>query len=152
MDVGECSTTPLDRRKFLLFKTPSICPGRHFAKDNAFLTIATVLHVFDILPAIDQNGNEMDPTPKMTGTGGLWSVNGPQTLAFRILTQLSNDDQLSGQAKLYAQATITSIGSAHQSYGHSCMIMDLLSIFTQSAGIFGHKHTRIDPKGVIYVG
>ena len=81
----------IDANSYCL-QTPSICPGRHFAKDNAFLTIATVLHVFDILPAIDQNGNEMDPTPKMTGTGGLWLVDGSQTLAFRILIQMPKND------------------------------------------------------------
>ncbi|KAI0698606.1 CyP450 monooxygenase [Cytidiella melzeri] len=43
-----------------------VCPGRHFAKDNAFLTIASVLHVFDVLPSLDENGKELDPTPQMT--------------------------------------------------------------------------------------
>ncbi|KAI0092441.1 cytochrome P450 [Irpex rosettiformis] len=43
-----------------------ICPGRHFSQDNAFLTIATVLHVFDIVPSLDENGNKLDPTPQMT--------------------------------------------------------------------------------------
>ncbi|KAI0698605.1 CyP450 monooxygenase [Cytidiella melzeri] len=43
-----------------------VCPGRHFAKDNAFLTIASVLHVFDVLPSLDENGKERDPTPQMT--------------------------------------------------------------------------------------
>lgn len=31
-----------------------ICPGRHMAKDTAFITIASVLSVFDIKPAIDE--------------------------------------------------------------------------------------------------
>ncbi|KAI0092432.1 CyP450 monooxygenase [Irpex rosettiformis] len=43
-----------------------ICPGRHLAKDNAFLTMASALHVFDILPAVDENGKQLDPTVQMT--------------------------------------------------------------------------------------
>ncbi|KAH9888090.1 CyP450 monooxygenase [Cubamyces lactineus] len=33
-----------------------VCPGRHFAEDALFISIASVLHVFDILPAIDEYG------------------------------------------------------------------------------------------------
>ncbi|KAI0092433.1 CyP450 monooxygenase [Irpex rosettiformis] len=43
-----------------------ICPGRHLAKDNAFLTMASVLHVFDIIPAVDEHGKQLDPTVQMT--------------------------------------------------------------------------------------
>ena len=48
-----------------------ICPGRHLAKDMAFLLMASVLHVFDILPLLDENGDELDPTPHMTCVGVL---------------------------------------------------------------------------------
>jgi hypothetical protein len=51
----------------------SVCPGRHLASDNAFLTVASVLHVFDVLPSLNENGVEHDPTPEMT-TGLLSSV------------------------------------------------------------------------------
>ena len=44
----------------------SNCPGRHLAKDNAFLTIASALHVFDVLPAWDETGKELDITVQMT--------------------------------------------------------------------------------------
>ncbi|KAJ3012059.1 hypothetical protein NUW54_g1983 [Trametes sanguinea] len=33
-----------------------VCPGRHFADSSLFLTIACVLHVFDIGPPLDENG------------------------------------------------------------------------------------------------
>nr|BED43012.1 cytochrome P450 monooxygenase [Trametes versicolor] len=33
-----------------------ICPGRHFADDLLYITIATVLHVFDIGPPLDEGG------------------------------------------------------------------------------------------------
>ena len=34
------------------------CPGRHFADDLVWLSIATVLAVFDIVPAIDSKSGE----------------------------------------------------------------------------------------------
>ncbi|KAI0796313.1 CyP450 monooxygenase [Irpex lacteus] len=43
-----------------------VCPGRHLAKDNAFMTIASVLHVFDVVPALDETGKQTDPTVGMT--------------------------------------------------------------------------------------
>lgn len=33
-----------------------ICPGRHFADDALYITIASVLHVFDIGPPRDEGG------------------------------------------------------------------------------------------------
>lgn len=44
----------------------SVCPGRYLAKDNAFMTFASVLHVFDVVPALDSNGKQLDPTIQMT--------------------------------------------------------------------------------------
>ncbi|KAI0770762.1 putative CyP450 monooxygenase [Irpex lacteus] len=43
-----------------------ICPGRHLAKDNAFFMIASVLHVFDVVPALDEHGKQLDPSVQMT--------------------------------------------------------------------------------------
>lgn len=43
-----------------------VCPGRHLAKDNAFMIIASVLHVFDIVPAKDENGKQLDTAVQMT--------------------------------------------------------------------------------------
>ena len=34
-----------------------ICPGRHFAESTLLLNIASVLHVFDISPPLDDNGS-----------------------------------------------------------------------------------------------
>lgn len=33
-----------------------ICPGRYFALDSLFITVASVLHVFDISPPLDADG------------------------------------------------------------------------------------------------
>lgn len=47
-----------------------ICPGRHFAEMGLFLTIASVLHVFDISPPLDKDGRPVQLQPKMS-YGGL---------------------------------------------------------------------------------
>lgn len=47
----------------------SICPGQYFAKDHAFITIATVLHVLDIVPALDKKGNPVDLRPQPSSGG-----------------------------------------------------------------------------------
>ena len=36
-----------------------ICPGRHFAQASFFIYCASVLHVFDIMPPKDRDGNPM---------------------------------------------------------------------------------------------
>ena len=64
-DVGECSVNFIVH-DWHLHTNDSICPGRHLAKDTAFLTMAVILHVFDVLPAVDEYGKELDPTPQMT--------------------------------------------------------------------------------------
>lgn len=59
-------TSPLLNIVYLPLSASRICPGRYFAKDNVFLTIASVLHVFDIVPAVDENGKEVDRRPNAT--------------------------------------------------------------------------------------
>lgn len=43
-----------------------ICPGRFFANNSLFSIIAHVLSVYDIRPALDENGNEVTITPDMS--------------------------------------------------------------------------------------
>ena len=43
----------------------SICPGRHFAMDALFLSIASILHVFDIQPPIGPDGHPQRVEPKI---------------------------------------------------------------------------------------
>ena len=43
-------------RTLVLFRI-RICPGRHFAAASLFIYCASVLHVFDIMPPKDKNGN-----------------------------------------------------------------------------------------------
>ncbi|KAF8588182.1 cytochrome P450 [Ramaria rubella] len=46
-----------------------ICPGRYFANNTIFIMAASILHVFQISKAIDENGNEV-PAKEEYSTGG----------------------------------------------------------------------------------
>lgn len=50
-----------------------VCPGRHMAYDVLWLTMARVLAVFDIAPALDEHGKEVLPTGEYD-TGLTWYV------------------------------------------------------------------------------
>ncbi|KAI0325904.1 cytochrome P450 [Cubamyces sp. BRFM 1775] len=43
-----------------------VCPGKHFAEDSLFINIASVLHVFDIMPAVDESGSPIPVEHKVT--------------------------------------------------------------------------------------
>lgn len=55
-DEGESSKPWLYLKLTSHCLLPRICPGRHFADDLLYITIATVLHVFDIRPPLDEGG------------------------------------------------------------------------------------------------
>ncbi|KAI0772408.1 O-methylsterigmatocystin oxidoreductase [Trametes elegans] len=42
------------------------CPGKYFASDSLFITLASVLHVFDILPARDASGRPIPVEAKQS--------------------------------------------------------------------------------------
>ncbi|TFK41697.1 cytochrome P450 [Crucibulum laeve] len=44
-----------------------ICPGLYLAKNSIFLSIATILYVFSISKALDENGNEVTPDVQYDG-------------------------------------------------------------------------------------
>ena len=44
----------------------SVCPGKHYADSALFINIATVLHAFDLTPALDEHGEEVRIEPQMT--------------------------------------------------------------------------------------
>ncbi|KAI0085091.1 cytochrome P450 [Irpex rosettiformis] len=67
-----------------------ICPGRHFAKDTAFLAIASILHTFDIKPSIDENGHELDPTPQLHGS----IISFPSPLNYRLKSRSEGAEKL----------------------------------------------------------
>ncbi|KAI0633029.1 O-methylsterigmatocystin oxidoreductase [Trametes polyzona] len=43
-----------------------VCPGRHFASDALFISIACTLHAFTIQPALDEHGHPVPVEAKMT--------------------------------------------------------------------------------------
>ncbi|KAI0330736.1 cytochrome P450 [Cubamyces sp. BRFM 1775] len=58
-----------------------VCPGRHFAENSLFINIASLLHVFDIIPAVDEHGI---PIPvKYSVRSGLASMLEPFKCSFR---------------------------------------------------------------------
>lgn len=44
-----------------------ICPGRYMSDSSLFITIASVLSVFNISPARDKDGRTVDIQPQYTG-------------------------------------------------------------------------------------
>ncbi|KAH9911824.1 O-methylsterigmatocystin oxidoreductase [Epithele typhae] len=49
-----------------------ICPGRHYAESDIFLTMAHIIHVFDIRPPVDEDGREVAIEPKMVNGFVSW--------------------------------------------------------------------------------
>ena len=43
-----------------------MCPGRYFALDELFINVASVLHVFDIGPPLDEMGRSIRIVPSQT--------------------------------------------------------------------------------------
>lgn len=44
-----------------------ICPGMFLALNSIFIGIATLLYIFDISKARDENGDEIEPVPDFRG-------------------------------------------------------------------------------------
>lgn len=42
-----------------------ICPGRHFAVNSLFISVTSVLHIYDISPPIDDEGQRIVPKVRM---------------------------------------------------------------------------------------
>ncbi|KAJ8462758.1 hypothetical protein ONZ51_g10697 [Trametes cubensis] len=59
-----------------------VCPGRHFAEDSLFINIASMLHVFDIVPAVDARGFPIPVEHRVTT--GLLSTVKPFQYSIRI--------------------------------------------------------------------
>ncbi|KAF8583927.1 cytochrome P450 [Ramaria rubella] len=57
----------LDSKKVANYDPVSrICPGRYFADNTIFIAIASILAVFEITPAKDNNGNDIVVEPRFT--------------------------------------------------------------------------------------
>ncbi|KAI9058131.1 cytochrome P450 [Trametes sanguinea] len=53
---GQLNEGALDPSDFAFGFGRRICPGRHFADAGLFIAIASVLHVFEIVPPLDEDG------------------------------------------------------------------------------------------------
>ncbi|RDB17752.1 hypothetical protein Hypma_001133 [Hypsizygus marmoreus] len=61
---GEVCVGPLDPTAFAFGYGRRICPGRHLADVSLWITISSILTVFDITPSIDENGHTIEVTPQ----------------------------------------------------------------------------------------
>ncbi|KAI1791791.1 cytochrome P450 [Ganoderma leucocontextum] len=59
------STAP-DPAKFTFGFGRRICPGRHFGMNGLFINVASVLHVFNITPPVDEKGRVIKIEPQLT--------------------------------------------------------------------------------------
>nr|BED43018.1 cytochrome P450 monooxygenase [Trametes versicolor] len=65
MKDGECGSNVRDPEKYQFGFGRRICPGRHFANDALFITVASVLHVFSIEPPLGRDGKPAHVTPNI---------------------------------------------------------------------------------------
>ncbi|KAI0331711.1 CyP450 monooxygenase [Cubamyces sp. BRFM 1775] len=75
---GELDQDVLDPGSVVFGFGRRFCPGKHFADDTLFINIASVLHVFDIMPALDGQGKPIPVIPKIA-PGFISYVLGPWT-------------------------------------------------------------------------
>ncbi|KAJ8462756.1 hypothetical protein ONZ51_g10699 [Trametes cubensis] len=53
---GKLNTDVFDPATVAFGAGRRICPGRHFAEDSLFINVASVLHAFSVVPAVDERG------------------------------------------------------------------------------------------------
>ena len=46
--------------------SPSICPGRHLSDNSLYLIVSRLLAVYDIKPAVDDQGNALEMKPEFS--------------------------------------------------------------------------------------
>lgn len=60
-----CVMATLSRSRGTDIAAVRICPGRHFANDALFITVASVLHVFNIESPLGRDGKPAHVTPNI---------------------------------------------------------------------------------------
>ncbi|KAJ8463546.1 hypothetical protein ONZ51_g10187 [Trametes cubensis] len=78
---GKLNEDILDPATVMFGSGRRICPGRHFADNSLFINIASLLHVFDIKPAVDERGATIPV--KYSMTSGLVSMVEPFECSFQ---------------------------------------------------------------------
>ncbi|EMD35350.1 hypothetical protein CERSUDRAFT_157058 [Gelatoporia subvermispora B] len=74
-----------------------ICPGRHFAESGLFMSIASILHTFEISPALNEEGQPFYPEFKLTAglvihLEDFECTIKPRSPAMEMLIRSSSDD------------------------------------------------------------
>ncbi|EIM91747.1 cytochrome P450 [Stereum hirsutum FP-91666 SS1] len=90
---GQPSTvtqTNPDPRAFVFGYGRRICPGRHLAEDSLFITAATMLSVFNILPCVDDHGNPLKKQVEYTGG----TISHPKPFKCRIQARSPDAERL----------------------------------------------------------
>ncbi|KAI0697653.1 cytochrome P450 [Cerioporus squamosus] len=70
---GQIDPTVRDPFNYAFGYGRRVCPGRHFAEASLFINTASLLHVFDITPPLDEDGKPITIEPAMTD-GIIWYV------------------------------------------------------------------------------
>ncbi|KAI0767315.1 cytochrome P450 [Fomes fomentarius] len=63
---GNLDTSVRDPAKFVFGFGKRLCAGKHFAEASLFINVASMLHVFDITPPLDENGDPIAIRPAMS--------------------------------------------------------------------------------------
>lgn len=66
------------------------CPGAHFAEASLFITIASILMIFDIKPVQDRDGNDILPSRRMTNS----IIMAPEPFTFRLIPRSDGHKEL----------------------------------------------------------
>ncbi|TFK81999.1 cytochrome P450 [Polyporus arcularius HHB13444] len=65
---GKLNPDIRDPSDFIFGYGRRICPGKSFGEASLFISIAMILHVFDITPPVDEHGNIIRIEPKIAGS------------------------------------------------------------------------------------
>ncbi|KAI0699911.1 CyP450 monooxygenase [Cerioporus squamosus] len=65
---GKLDAEVRDPTDFVFGYGRRVCPGKYFAETALFINMATILHVFDITPPIDEHGNAIAIEPTLAGS------------------------------------------------------------------------------------
>ncbi|KZT75151.1 cytochrome P450 [Daedalea quercina L-15889] len=72
-----------DPRKFIFGLGRRVCPGQHFAETPISLNVASVLAVFNISKAVDEQGREIEPDVRFTSSTTSHVENFPCSITVR---------------------------------------------------------------------
>lgn len=71
-DKGQQHLSPMDPLSVAFGYGRRVCPGRNMAEAQVWISIASILSVFDISPALDGMGRPIEVKPEFTKVGMIW--------------------------------------------------------------------------------